>query len=71
MSHVVDMPDVLAEIDHFRAKLADHFITFDPAMSTKSSSSNEPSPRPATGHEFLDVALARRISSCGWPRSRD
>ncbi|NBX25980.1 MAG: hypothetical protein EBQ99_08035 [Planctomycetes bacterium] len=30
MSHVVDMPDVLAEIDHFRAELAKHFITFDP-----------------------------------------
>ncbi|KAA0212432.1 MAG: AAA family ATPase [Leptolyngbya sp. PLA3] len=30
MSHVVDMPDVLAEIDQFRATLAEHFITFDP-----------------------------------------
>jgi adenylate kinase len=30
MSHVVDMPEVLAEIDRFRADLADHFITFDP-----------------------------------------
>lgn len=30
MSHVVDMPDVLAEIDAFRAKLAEHFIAFDP-----------------------------------------
>lgn len=30
MSHVVDMPDVMAEIDAFRAQLADHFVTFDP-----------------------------------------
>ncbi|MCL4221501.1 MAG: AAA family ATPase [Phycisphaerales bacterium] len=30
MSHVVDMPEVLAEIDQFRATLAEHFITFDP-----------------------------------------
>lgn len=30
MSHVVDMPDILAEIDHFRAELAKHFIAFDP-----------------------------------------
>jgi adenylate kinase len=30
MSHVMDMPDVLAEIDAFRAALAEHFITFDP-----------------------------------------
>jgi adenylate kinase len=31
MSHVMDMPDVLAEIDQFRSALADRFITFDPA----------------------------------------
>ncbi len=30
MSHVVDMPDVLREIDEFRAELARHFIAFDP-----------------------------------------
>lgn len=31
MSHVVDMPEVLAEIESFRAALAEHFVTFDPA----------------------------------------
>jgi len=30
MSHVLDMPDILKEIDDFRAALAEHFITFDP-----------------------------------------
>ncbi len=30
MTHVMDMPQTLARIDHFRAVLADHFITFDP-----------------------------------------
>ncbi|TVQ63106.1 MAG: hypothetical protein EA379_04410 [Phycisphaerales bacterium] len=30
MSHVVDMPDVLAEIDGFRAALAERFVAFDP-----------------------------------------
>jgi hypothetical protein len=30
MSHVVDMPAVLEEIDRFRGQLAEHFITFDP-----------------------------------------
>ena len=30
MSHVVDMPDVLAEIDDFRSRLAEQFIAFDP-----------------------------------------
>jgi adenylate kinase len=31
MSHVVNMPDILAEIDSFRASIAEHFIAFDPA----------------------------------------
>ncbi|MGE0481276.1 MAG: hypothetical protein AB7Q17_12470 [Phycisphaerae bacterium] len=30
MTHVMDLPDTLAEIDGFRAALAEHFITFDP-----------------------------------------
>ena len=30
MTHVMDMPDILAEIDAFRDTLNDHFITFDP-----------------------------------------
>ncbi|MEE9294656.1 MAG: hypothetical protein V3W34_06825, partial [Phycisphaerae bacterium] len=30
MTHVASMPDVLAEIDHFRRRLSNHFITFDP-----------------------------------------
>ncbi len=30
MTHVMDMPEVLAEIDAFREVLSDHFITFDP-----------------------------------------
>lgn len=31
MSHVMDMPDVLAEIDQFRRQLKQYFICFDPA----------------------------------------
>ncbi len=30
MTHVMDMPEVLAEIDRFRDALNEHFITFDP-----------------------------------------
>lgn len=30
MTHVLDLPETLAEIDHFRNVLAEHFITFDP-----------------------------------------
>ncbi|MFQ5495305.1 MAG: AAA family ATPase, partial [Phycisphaerae bacterium] len=29
MTHVLDLPGTLAEIDHFRQVLAEHFITFD------------------------------------------
>jgi adenylate kinase len=31
MTHVMGLPDTLAEIDAFRAELAKHFIAFDPA----------------------------------------
>jgi adenylate kinase len=31
MSHVMDLPDTLAEIDRFKATIDEHFIVFDPA----------------------------------------
>ncbi|HVT89998.1 MAG TPA: AAA family ATPase [Tepidisphaeraceae bacterium] len=31
MSHVMDMPQILAEIDQFKATINEHFICFDPA----------------------------------------
>jgi adenylate kinase len=31
MSHVMDLPETLAEIDRFKATIAEHFIVFDPA----------------------------------------
>jgi adenylate kinase len=31
MTHVMESPAILAEIEHFRDSLAEHFITFDPA----------------------------------------
>ena len=30
MTHVMDLPDTLAEIDAFRSAITEHFITFDP-----------------------------------------
>src|SRR5881227_2954667 len=30
MSHVMDLPDTLAEIDRFRATINEHFVAFDP-----------------------------------------
>jgi hypothetical protein len=31
MSHVMDLPDILADIDRFKATINQHFICFDPA----------------------------------------
>lgn len=55
MSHVVDMPDVLAEIDAFRAELAKHFITFDPGDVDEKLLLDRAIAAARTGQEFLDV----------------
>lgn len=56
MSHVVDMPDVLAEIDAFRAALADHFITFDPGDVDEKLLLERAIAAAKEGKDFLDVA---------------
>lgn len=55
MSHVMDMPDVLAEIDHFRAQLAEHFITFDPGDVDEKLLLDRGIAAARDGKEFLDV----------------
>jgi adenylate kinase len=55
MSHVVDMPDVLAEIDSFRAELAKHFITFDPGDVDEKLLLDRAIAAAKEGKEFLDV----------------
>lgn len=56
MSHVVDMPDVLAEIDAFRAALSDHFITFDPGDVDEKLLLERALVAAREGKEFLEVA---------------
>ncbi|MBX9735977.1 MAG: AAA family ATPase [Phycisphaerales bacterium] len=56
MSHVVDMPDVLAEIDHFRAELAKHFICFDPGDVDEKLLLERGIAAARDGKEFIDVA---------------
>lgn len=56
MSHVVDMPDVLAEIDDFRAKLAEHFISFDPGDVDEKLLLERAIVAAREGKEFLEVA---------------
>ena len=55
MSHVVGMPDVLAEIDAFRAELANHFITFDPGDVDEKLLLERALAAAREGQEFLDV----------------
>jgi adenylate kinase len=56
MSHVVDMPEVLAEIDAFRAKLAEHFITFDPGDVDEKLLLERAIAAARDGKDHLDVA---------------
>ncbi len=55
MSHVMDMPDVLAEIDHFRAELAKHFITFDPGDVDEKLLLDRGIEAARNGQDFIEV----------------
>jgi len=55
MTHVVDMPDVLAEIDHFRAELAARFITFDPGDVDEKLLLDRALAAAANGEDFVTV----------------
>ncbi|MDP6310834.1 MAG: AAA family ATPase, partial [Phycisphaerales bacterium] len=55
MSHVVDMPDVLAEIGRFRDALAEHFITFDPADVDEKLLLDRAIEAAKTGEDWIDV----------------
>jgi len=56
MSHVVDMPEVLAEIDAFRAQLAEHFITFDPGDVDEKLLLDRAIAASKEGKDYLEVA---------------
>jgi adenylate kinase len=56
MTHVFDLPDVLAEIDRFRADLAEHFITFDPGDVDEKLLLERALAAARDGKEFLEVA---------------
>ena len=55
MSHVMDMPDVLAEIGRFREALAAHFITFDPADVDEKLLLERAIEAAKTGQDWIDV----------------
>ncbi len=55
MTHVVDMPDVLAEIQHFRDELARHFITFDPGDVDEKLLLDRAIEATRTGQDWLEI----------------
>ncbi len=55
MSHVVDLPDVLAEIDHFRSELAKHFIAFDPGDVDEKLLLDRAIDAAKNGRDFINV----------------
>jgi adenylate kinase len=55
MTHVVDMPDVLAEIDRFRDELAKHFITFDPGDVDEKLLLDRAWEARRSGQDFIEV----------------
>ncbi len=57
MSHVMDMPDILAEIDAFRAKIAEKMIAFDPGDVDEKLLSDNAIRAASEGKMTLDVAV--------------
>ncbi|MCZ6837621.1 MAG: AAA family ATPase [Planctomycetota bacterium] len=55
MTHVVDMPEVLAEIDHFRAELAKYFISFDPGDVDEKLLLDRAMEAARTGQDWLEI----------------
>ena len=61
MSHVVDMPDVLREIDDFRAAIGEHFIAFDPGDVDEKLLLERALAATREGKDFVAVTLFANI----------
>ena len=57
MTHVVNMPDVQAEINAFRAALAEHFITFDPGDVDEKLMLDNALEAARNGLDFIDASM--------------
>ncbi len=55
MSHVADMPAVLAEINDFRQRIGRHFITFDPADVDEKALHDQALAAAADGHSIIHI----------------
>lgn len=57
MSHVMDMPEILAEIDGFRAHMAEKFITFDPGDVDEKSLADKAVAAARAGQQILPLTV--------------
>ncbi len=55
MTHVTEMPSVLAEISHFRKRLSEHFITFDPGDLDEKDLLFQAGAATQRGEQFINV----------------
>ncbi len=58
MSHVADLPDVLAEIDAFRDQQAKHFITFDPGDVDEKMLLDTAIAAAKSGEDFVEAQMS-------------
>ena len=66
MTHVVDQPDVLAEVDAFRAAMAEKFITFDPGDVDEKILADQASQAARIGQLFIEIpALPTGMAGAG------
>lgn len=61
MSHVMDLPNTLAEINKFRAILAEHFIAFDPGDVDEFVLHMQGLKAKEEGKEFVDIEAAEGV----------
>lgn len=57
MSHVADMPEITAEIDAFRAALADRFIAFDPGDVDEKALLDRAIAASRDGRDFVEARI--------------
>jgi adenylate kinase len=65
MTHIMDLPTTLAEIEHFRDVLADYFITFDPGDLDEKRLLFEAGEATKRGEEVVTVTVGGRDISLG------
>ena len=65
MSHVTDLPDTLAEINAFRATMAQHFITFDPGDVDEKLLADKALAAAREGKQHIELATLDEGSGAG------